>query len=497
MKRIGKWVFQTPAIQLNTLVIIEIVSLLFVSLAVLFYFARKTLVDETKMDAELQLDGTMQHVDNILLGIEESAGNIYYDLLEHLDEPEQMASYCRRVIQCNSNVDGCAIAFKPGYYPDTDSLFRVYVRRDELKGAVSSPKFGHIHYTEQPWYANTMMSGKARWLYPFVEQEDERIVSFCLPIIDKNKECVGVMAVDLSVELLSQVVLAAKPTPNSYCILLNSRGMYVIHPNKSQLLSLSALTLADQHNSPSKRKVIENMMNGETGNSSYQLDGETWYIFYKPFVRHNVPGRSLEDLKWSIGIVYPKTDIFNEYNHHVTHIILIAVFGLLFFYIFSRIAIRRQLSPLRRLTESANSIAEGNYATTISDTDRNDEVGMFQNHFKLMQEALLKDISKQEELSSTLNERREELRKIHDQLQEDDQVKTTFLHNVTNRLIPPTESILGSVTLLSENYQHMSQQEADKEVANIQEKSEYIMDLLKKKFETSYTSEVGKEENHE
>ena len=494
MKRRIKWVFSPPSIKLNVLVVCEIIVLLTVSLGTLFIYARATLVKEAKMDAEQRLEGTVQRVDNILLGVEQASSNIYHDLLKHLDQPEQMQEYCHRLVQCNHNINGCVIAFKPGFFPSPDSLFRVYVRRDELKGMVSSPKFGHIPYTEQPWFRNTMRSGKATWMYPFQEQEEERVISFCLPITDKNGECVGVMAADLSVELFSQIILATKPTPNSYSVLLDKNGMFLIHPDKDKLLSHSVLTLADKLGSPSLKRAGEAVLAGGSGDLSFKLDGETWYIFYKPFLRNEIKGRTKYRHHWHIGTVYPKSDVFNEYNHHAIHVIVIIIAALLVFYVFSRYAIRKQMRPLRRLTESAYSIAEGNYATTIPDTERDDEVGMFQQNFKRMQETLLADIEKKNQLTSTLDERREKLRKAHEQIQEDDRVQTTFLHNVTNRMIPPSEAIYGSVTLLCDNYQHISRQEADKEVALIKEQSETILDLLSRKFDASYRSEAGKEE---
>ena len=492
MKKLTKRVFSAPSIKLNTLVLCEIVSLLVVSLGILLFFSRETLVKEAKLDAEQRLAGTVQHVDNILLGVEQSAGNIYYDLLQHLDQPEEMVKYCRRVVQSNPDIDGCAIGIKPGYFPD--SLFRVYVRKDVLKGVVTSPYFGHIPYTQQPWFKKTMELNYATWMYPFQQQEEERVITFCLPLPGKDGKPVGVMGVDLSVELLAKEVIAAKPTPNSYSVLVDSVGTFMIHPEKDKLLSHNVLSLADKLESPSMKAVAEAVLRGETGNSSFKSRGETWYIFFRPFERAKVMGRSEAKLGWHIGTVYPKKDIFDEYYHHVWHVAWICIVGLLLFYVFSRFAIRKMLRPLRRLTESAYSIAEGNYATTVPDTDRDDEVGMFQHNFKLMQDNLLADIEKQDNLKDNLHERREALRKAHEQIQEDDRVQTTFLHNVTNRLIPPSESILGSVSLLSDNYQFISRQEAQNEVINIKNQSDTIFDLLIRKFKASYNKEEGKED---
>ena len=96
MQKIVKKIFSAPAIRLKTLVVIEVVTLLLVSLGGLFYYTRKALVEESKMDAEQRLEGTVQHVDNILLTIEQTAGNVYYAMLENLDRPERIKDYCRR-----------------------------------------------------------------------------------------------------------------------------------------------------------------------------------------------------------------------------------------------------------------------------------------------------------------------------------------------------------------------------------------------------------------
>ena len=499
MKKFRKWVFSPPSIRLNTLVVCEIVLLLVVSLGTLFLFARQSLVEEAKMDAEQKLQGTQQCIDNILLEVEQSAGNIYYDLLEHLDNPESMQAYCQHVVLSNKYIDGCAIAFKPGYYPDRE-FFMAYVRRDELKGLVAGKSFGHRVYTKQNWYLEPMKNCKPTWLNPVgPEEADEKpIISFCIPITpDGNEECIGVLAVDLQLETLSQRVLAYNYGDKSYCLLIDGDGSFIVSPNKTELLTQTVYSLADKYESETLKAVGKQMLEGNSGNTSFKLHGSTWYAFYKPFERHNIPGRSMEELHWSIANVYPKGAIFDEYNHHISHIFTICTVGLLLFYIFSRFTIRKQLKPLRRLTESALSMAEGNYATMVPDTQRKDEIGQFQQHFKRMQDSLTADIQEQEQLTETLNKRRDELRKVHQQIEEDNRVQTTLLHNVTNRMIPPTESIVASVDKLCDNYQEISKEEVNKEVSNIREQSDTILELLKKKFDISYAEETGKEESHE
>lgn len=204
----------------------------------------------------------------------------------------------------------------------------------------------------------------------------------------------------------------------------------------------------------------------------------------------------METLQWRIATIYPIADIFGEYNHLVLHILGITLIGLLVLWIVSRIFIRSILSPLDMLTESSQSIAEGTYTTMIPDTERTDEIGRFQKYFKRMQQSLLTHIKKQEELKAQVEKEHDTLLMTYEQIQKDLQVKTTFLHNVTNRMLTPANEIVNDITSLCDNYQNITLEEAHKKVREINSQSEVIMQLLSKKFDVSY-NETGKEANHE
>lgn len=476
--------FRAPTIRLNSLVLIEVVLLLLVSLGTLFFFTRKALVLETKKDADQRLEGTVQHVDNVLLSIEQTTGNLYYELAAHLDQPELMQTYCRQLVECNDNIFGCAIAFRPGYYPDHE-LFLTYVHRKKYNSPelIVSSKSVSRPYTSQNWYLETVKKCRASWIIPDMNDayDIEPVITFCMPI-RKGVECIGVIAVGLSVNLFSQNVLETKPTPNSYSILLDHKGTYIIHPDRKKLAGTTVFQQPEIAESPSAVETAKAMLKGDTGDMSFKMNGNTWYLFYRPFVRNDIPGRTMEALDWSIATIYPKADIFGEYNHLVFHVLGIALTGLLVFYFLCRMVIRKQTKPLANLTELARRIADGHYDETVPDTRRDDEVGVFQQHFQIMQKALAADLMQQEQQKVTLSERHEELQKTYRQIQDDDNVKTTFLHNVTNRMIPPSLSIITSVDKLCDNYQDITVEEAHKEMDNIKRRSEEIRELLSHKF---------------
>lgn len=499
MKKLFKDIIPAPRIKLNTLVLTEIVLLLVLSLGGLFYYTRQALVEEAKKDAEQRLECTVQHVDNILKSVEQTTGNFYYELIEHFNEPELIKHYCQKLVVSNSNITGCAIAFKPDFFPDHEE-FITYTRRKKYNSPelITSEQVGSTPYTRQFWFTETVKTCKPAWLNPGHNDDSklEPVITFCLPLRDIDKKCVGVMAVGLSINLLSQIVLETKPTPNSYSILLERDGTYIIHPKRERLTGQTVFQQPEITESPSAIHAAKTMLKGGSGEIDFKTEDFSWYMFYKPFVRNNTPGRSMETLQWRIATIYPIADIFGEYNHLVLHILGITLIGLLVLWIVSRIFIRSILSPLDMLTESSQSIAEGTYTTMIPDTERTDEIGRFQKYFKRMQQSLLTHIKKQEELKAQVEKEHDTLLMTYEQIQKDLQVKTTFLHNVTNRMLTPANEIVNDITSLCDNYQNITLEEAHKKVREINSQSEVIMQLLSKKFDVSY-NETGKEANHE
>lgn len=490
--------YLTPSIRLNSLVVLEIVALLMVSLGGLFYFTRKALVEETKMNAEQRLEGTVQNVDNILLSIEQSTGNVYLAMLEHLDQPDRMKDYCRRLLESNPNINGCVIAFKPNYYPNREFFYNfIYRKKYNSPELIVSDESANLPYTQRKWYKEVMEKKRPSWIDP-VDTHDynlEPVITYCLPIIDHSGECAGVIAVGLSINLLSQIVLESKPSPHSYSILISHNGTYIIHPNREKLAGKTIFEQPAIAESPTALTAVKAMVEGGTGNMSFTMNNFTWYLFYKPFTPAKTPSRIMDGMNWSIASVYPKDDIFGDYNNLIFHVLGIVLGALLVFYIMSKKAIRKQVKPLMYLMESAERIAEGHYDESIPNVKRDDEVGEFYKHFQLMQKALAADVAKQKEQGIILQERHEELQRIYQQIQDDERVKTTFLHNVTNRMIAPAKSIEESVIILCDHFEDISLAEAIKEKDSIKRQSEMILELLSHKFDAS-PKEAGKEDYH-
>ena len=508
--KLTKILTRTLSLRLSLMMVFAIALLLIAALSVMFLFARETLRNEAMHDAEHTLESTSLHIDNILLSIEQTAGNFYYDLMRHVNEPDRMEDYCRELVLSNRYIVGCAIAFKPYYFP-ARAKFMAYVRRkveggnwlvDNYDTLETLDMFMGQPYTIQSWYTKPMETNRACWMEPIVDgNPNNALISFCLPIYDfrersfvdrENLKPVGVLGVDVPLARLSDFILRAKPSANGYSVLLGSDGKFIVHPDPKKLLNETVFTQVKDGADPSLLETAKAMVAGEEGFLPFKKNGEQWYVIFKPFLRSEAPGRITGHLGWSVGVAYPDSDIFNEYNRLLYDLIAITVIGLLIFFVICRLFTHRQLLPLTLLTDSAKRITDGHFDETVPDTKREDEIGQLQVHFQRMQQALAAHIGEEEQLSTQLKERGEELQKANSQAQEAAKMKTSFLHYMTNQMVAPADAIDKSVTTICDHFDDINEKEVARQASIIQSHSDEIIRVLDHMLHTA-ESETRKE----
>ena len=120
MKRLFRYFARTLSARLSLMVVQSIAVLLTASVSILLYYSRMAMKDEAFHDASQTLAGTVLNIDNILLCVEQATGNIYWNVLQHLDEPERMTMYCRELLESTPYISGVAIAMEPNYYKERD-----------------------------------------------------------------------------------------------------------------------------------------------------------------------------------------------------------------------------------------------------------------------------------------------------------------------------------------------------------------------------------------
>lgn len=464
MKHIFRYLASTLSIRLSLLMACSTAVLLMASLAIVLQCTWKTVKQEALQDAEQSLAGTVLQIDNILLSIEQAAGNVYWDLLLHLRDADgqRLQTYCRKLIESNPYIAGCAIALdtlpSPFTYHLSPFTYLYRVGESTKQTLKRAEAFGSQPYYEQLWYAEPMKTGQATWIGPLKDEKDkdEALLTFCLPIFGTEGKPIGVMGVDMNLKQLSKIILSTKPSPNSYCTLLAGDGSYIVHPDSRKLKHHTVFSYYEGSNNQSIRDAASAMVSGKTGYTKFRQDGSDYYVFYKPFQRVAVPGRTQNKLSWSTGIVYPKEDILSEYYHLIGYGYGISLAGLFILVVSFCIFSRRQLQPLRMLTASARHISQGHYNTHIPHSRQEDEVGRLQDNFQRMQQSLAVHVSELEQLRASLLQQEQQLNAAYEKAQEADRMKTAFLHNMTDQMMAPANAIADRVSRLHDDVSAMS-----------------------------------------
>ena len=449
MLRKAKRIARTLSFRLSLMVIAALATLLLVALLVLLFFSRKAVKEEALRNAEQTLEATVQNIDNILLSVEQASGNVYWKIVRsHQLGDGKEEEYARRLVETHPFISDCRLIWESGdsvQESENISLWTDPVKEDNAKGIA--------------------------------------VTSFRLPIF-YGQQRAGVMVMDVSLTLLSEIVLEAKPSPNSFSTLLGSDGSYIVHPDSNKL-NRNVFELAKKGADPSVEEAAKAMVAGETGYKHVRLGGEDCYVFYKPFKRAAVPGRVMTDLRWSAGIVYPEDDIFGDYNRLLYVVLIIAIVALALMLGLCYAFIHMQFLPLRQLAVSAKHIAEGCYDEKIlgvkmqdSGVRRQDEIGRLQSHFIEMQQSLSTRMGEMQRLTDTLNERGRVLQAAYEKAQAGESMKTNFLYNMSEQLTSPVGGIKNSVFTISDRYNSLTEEDIDRLVEDIRKRGAKVTELL-------------------
>ena len=358
---------------------------------------------EVDKDAAQVLDNAVLRLDDILDDVERTASVLYRFVIRDLDKPDMMVSHSNNTIRYNSALSGCSISFEPGYYPSKGEYYSIYSwpgENDKIEWEQEGAD--DYRYYEKDWYLYSKQLGYDCWTEPYLDttgiagKEVEMLISYCTPVFDSTSVFVGAITLDLSLKQLSEALYNVRPYPNAYCILIGEGGKYLVHPDSDKLMTHSIYSDAEELAVPELVKLGESMEKQERGEQELFLNGQHYYVFYRP-----VPTTG-----WNIAIFCPESDIYGGYDRLQRKILWSLLAGLALVFLLSVLLIRHQLAPLAKLAEEADYIASGNFDRPMPVRKRNDEIGVLSQSFVHMQSSLVRHI--QELTESTASRERME-----------------------------------------------------------------------------------------
>ena len=388
MKNLVIYFRQSLSFRLSLWIVLFAAIIFIGALGYMLRVSREAVREEAISRANQILVNTQLRINRILEQVEIASRNAMWLPTRHLDAPDSMYVYSRSILENNPDLFGCSIAFEPYYFKDRGQYFSVRSEYSDTKpGVIESIQEGNDDYQYfcMDWYLLPKLLDKPCWTEPYIDLDpdttyvEEMILSYGIPLKDKDGTFVGVISTDISLHWLSQVISAVKPYPHSYSIMTGRGCTYIVHPDTTKLFYETIFTETLEKPDSAITALGHAMHAGEEGMRQMEIDGENCFVFYKP----------LKKTQWSVAIVCPETDIFGGFNRLRRAVTLIVMIGLLLtLYIVSRI-ITRELKPLRLLASQTKVIASGQFDQNLPDDGRIDEIGNLTQSFGDMQHSLI------------------------------------------------------------------------------------------------------------
>ena len=414
-----------------------------VSLGILFTQSRHLIRVEALGRASSVLNTTLQRISRNLMTIE-NATNTYSWMAERAFEPDSILELTNRIVRLNPHIDGCSISAEPDLFPKYGRQYSAYTIRegDSLLTVVEEP----YDYFHKVWYKTPRERDEGCWAVYFDDSDslevvlDGMLASYGKPLRKRDGSVLGIISTDLSLLRLSNIISEVRPYPNSYFIMIDGDGRYMIHPDESQLFYKTIFTDIDPRRQPDIIALGHEMTAGNQGRMAVKIDGEDCLVSYQP-----VPGTD-----WSLAIVCPDRDVLAGYNK-LTYIIGPLLFiGLIIILVLCNRVVSHAISPINGLLEKTQSIAAGNMEVHISSTPREDAIGQLQNSFASMLSSLNFHMGSVRYISQQTKERNEELEKATRLVEEADKQKTAFIQNVSHQIRTPLNILMGFAQVIRE-----------------------------------------------
>lgn len=367
-----------------SLYILPFVSLLIAAILIFyFFFSRSMITSSAESNAGEIGQSAVNRIEQVLISIEKITQN--QALFTQFFSPDDAAIHLMltETVKANSELFGGALAFEPNYFYSNQKYYAPYAFRTQDSIQFSYLGNENYEYFYMDWYQIPFTLKKPYWTEPYYDEGGGNILmsSFSVPFYQSAelKSVAGIATSNIALNWLTEIVDSIQVYESGYAFLISRTGTLISFPDKDKIMHESIFSLAKEMDDLKLREIGRNMIGGKSDliYVDNELFPESW-LFYLPFPSNG----------WSLGIVFPNSELFAGLKKMNTSLIFLGLigFGLLCFIIFN--AARRVTVPLRKFANAAREIAKGKFDTKLPEIKTQDEMGQLYHAFKYLRKEL-------------------------------------------------------------------------------------------------------------
>ncbi|MBI4716109.1 MAG: diguanylate cyclase [Nitrospirae bacterium] len=352
-----------------------------------YYHARHILLEKAIEEQELEVQSGMR---NAVILLEEARNDLLLTaqnaaFVRYFEEPEEREIYrkiqetaLRRLLSIFPDVMGSA-----GYVtPEGKEIVSVISVSALESRRETSPSSVQEEFTDPVLSvlprALTLEPQKVYQGIPLFSRTASRwVIPTAAPIHDERGRTLGILHMELNLEsfirFLKNVVHA-----NDTAFILDREGRLIAHIRMTSGEVLSPAV--KQEDSPSFRRVLQKMANGESGSVRISYLGKTHYVTYRP-----IPAETDSAIQWSIAVLTPEAGIYGAVSPE-KYLLLVAVGSGILFLVAGLLG-KWIATPIQHLTAASAEMRQGNLSRRVSIRQK-DEIGQLASAFNAMAESI-------------------------------------------------------------------------------------------------------------
>jgi sigma-B regulation protein RsbU (phosphoserine phosphatase) len=383
--------FHSLAFKITFLALIGTGTVLCAVIAYSYLVSKQLVTHDAGRTAKIHARSVASNLDQEILAVVEVTECFASVLEEVRIDKQALMALIRRQVELQEGIFGCTVAFEPyAFDPNLKAFAPYYCRRGKGLEFVQLGTDSY-NYPGRDWYREPVDRKAPIWTKPYFDEGGGNVIMttyshpfFHLAPDGARRSVRGVVTADVSVGWLTRRLASVKVLHTGFCFLVSGDGTFVADPNKQYIMNESLFTLADKLARPQLRTIGEAMLKQQTGfiDAGESLSRAPSFL---AFARLPANG-------WSLGVVYPKQELFaGIVGLHQTSLLMGAA-GLVLLLGVSLLVARTVANPLRHMVNATSQVAHGDLNVDLSSIRSKDEVGLLAEAFNGMAQDLKKYI---------------------------------------------------------------------------------------------------------
>lgn len=295
-------------------------------------------------------------------------------------------------------ISNCEYIFQP-IFNNNDCISSIYIGTEsgiyyKYSNDNSSERYDP---RTRSWYIDAIETAKKNdspvWQNVYISKSTKKFCITCSKAFkDKNGKILGVCAIDMYIDDISDLILKYKIGENGYNFIIDQNGNIVMHPEYASIFedenSFKSFNLSES-------ELVNEILNKKSDVISAKIDNKDYYLSFLPMEINGWTWVSVVSEDELMQPIYKTESLIDasleksEKSLEKDFNFIIIVFLVLFFVSFIVICFvctklsKNLSSPIIKLCEATKSIGRGNFELSV-DKNSNDEIGKLAKSFNSM-----------------------------------------------------------------------------------------------------------------